>query len=111
MFRRKKVLNKIGYFDSVRAGGDSEFIERLKTVFGNKALTTLTLPLYYALYHNESLTNNSEIMTGELTMSLPRRFYKHKWLQWHKDSGTNCFMPFPLDSRPFEIPDRLRVEQ
>src|SRR5690625_6834464 len=41
MFRRKPVMEKLGYWDSVRFGADGEFKKRLKIVFGDESVIDL----------------------------------------------------------------------
>ncbi|MCB0335348.1 MAG: glycosyltransferase, partial [Bdellovibrionales bacterium] len=109
MFRKERVLKRIGYFDSVRAGGDSEFIWRLMTSFGKESLHEIYLPLYYALVREGSLTMTEAIKTGELVMSLPRRMYKRAWTRWHEEHSGNLRLDYPLMSRPYAVPEELEA--
>ena len=45
LFRRAPVLERLGQFDDVRKGADSEFTERMIQAFGRSALVELSLPL------------------------------------------------------------------
>ncbi|MBD8080179.1 bifunctional glycosyltransferase/CDP-glycerol:glycerophosphate glycerophosphotransferase [Cellulosimicrobium arenosum] len=45
LFRRAAVLDRLGQFDAVRKGGDSEFAERLRRCFGKSSVVKLRSPL------------------------------------------------------------------
>lgn len=98
MFRRC-VFDKIGYFDSVRFGADSEFIHRLETVYGRTKIKNLNKVLYVALLRPNSLT------TSRIThqKSDLRRIYTNLFKYWHKNSK-NLYIQFPQKIRPFAVP-------
>ena len=56
MIRRELVVNRIGYFDSVRVSADSEFEMRIGTVFGEDSIDHIRLPLIVASVRSESLS-------------------------------------------------------
>jgi len=58
---KKEVLQKLGRWDNVRVGGDSEFFYRLKSVFGAESVQKVS-PKYVlslSLSRKESLTNKA----------------------------------------------------
>ena len=56
---RRTLINEIGYFDSVRFGGDTEFFERMKGVFGSSSIAViLDTNLYNIRVHANSLTRS-----------------------------------------------------
>src|SRR5699024_12163716 len=60
MFRRQEVMNTIGYWDSVRFAGDSEFLKRLTKAFGEDAIAKLQAsPLSFTRQSSKSLTGSS----------------------------------------------------
>jgi len=44
MIRRAAALSRVGHFDPVRAGADTEYVERARAVFGGKATEQLSDP-------------------------------------------------------------------
>ena len=48
MFCRELVMNRIGFFDSVRVSADSEFEMRISTVFGKDSIEHINIPMIIA---------------------------------------------------------------
>lgn len=106
MFRREKVFNKIGYWDTVRFGGDSEFVKRLKIVFGEKSLVELkTAPLSFQRQSINSLTGHSAFGFPGYFMGA-RKEYAEAHDAFHKQTS-NLFYDFPAKDRPFTIPEPM----
>src|SRR5690606_38510423 len=59
-FFTKLVIDKVGLFDEVRTGADSEYWARITTTFGIDRISTLDLPLSIGLKHENSLTSAGE---------------------------------------------------
>ena len=95
---RKNIINKIGYYDSVRFAADSEFKERIIKVFGLKRLKTIPSILYFAKIRPDSLTRSKK--TGRSDIRLD---YREKFKEWHRKQGCNIFMRFPIVKRPFNV--------
>ncbi|MCD8511792.1 MAG: glycosyltransferase family 2 protein [Bacillus sp. (in: Bacteria)] len=72
MFRRKKVLDSIGYWDNVLFGADYEFIDRIKLKFGEQSVVNLrqaplTFKTKFNGYVNEfELSSSNGFMIGPL---------------------------------------------
>jgi len=62
IFKRETVLSKIGGFDPVKTGGDTDYFERLRAVFGDKQLVYHQQPLLIAMGLPSSLMHNT--LTG-----------------------------------------------
>ena len=102
MFKRT-ILRKIGYYDSVRFGGDSEFMERINSVYGNHRTVILNSIMYLAISRPESLT----VSSGKSNInSSTRTIYRKNYLKWH-NSNNNLYIDFPLKQRPFWIPKEM----
>jgi len=101
---RKKIVNKIGYFDSVRYGADDEFMHRILTVYGEQKIKTVHKVLYNAVIREGSLTRSKK--TG--LNSQNRRDYWNKVLLWHMKNIVNLYIPYPLKKRPFNV-DKLMI--
>jgi hypothetical protein len=107
MVRTKEVRQKVGFWDSVRIAADTEFFIRLRHVFGKEKIPKIKVPLVLSLFHESSLTRNSEtgISVGSMKGLSPTRLeYRDSWKRWHEVSGDNLYMPFPLKSRKFPAP-------
>lgn len=107
MFKRHPIVEKIGYWDSVRKAGDSEFISRIKLVFGQDIqVVEPRVPLTFALLDQDSLSG-SELFRGFLHPE--RSLYQTRYQEWHEDilSGTSSpFMSIDGD-RLFAAPARF----
>lgn len=117
MFRRKQVLAKIGYFDSVRMSADDEFIERLECTMG--PVRVLPNVAYHALQAEGSLTTsglgafklNAE---GASTIAPIRLQYRSSYRHWHARSSrekVTPFIGFPLLCRPFDVPQEITPDR
>lgn len=116
LFRRDPVLARAGAWDVVRTGADSEFLDRLKAVFGVDAIHRVGQPLAFGSHRPDSLT--TDIATGFDTQgrSAPREAYGTAWRQWHarvQRRGATPWVPPSLAiaaaQRPFDTPPGLRV--
>jgi hypothetical protein len=107
LFDRQQVTSRIGYYDNVRFGADTEYLFRMRRVFGKDAVVKLKLPLELALYHEGSLTGNSvsgvSLISG---LSNVRIEYQDSWKKWHKNSD-ELFVPLNQSRRQFSAPKEM----
>lgn len=96
MMFHQQVINDIGFFDSVRCGADSEFLDRCVKKYGGNRIYKIPKVLYYIKKRPTSLTRSKKIGIGKA----PRTHYARNYKMWHR-SGGNLYMPFPQKSRPF----------
>lgn len=120
MFRRQRVLEATGYFDSVRISADTEFITRLEHVFGKKNVRHLRHHLYTGLLRDDSLTRGegsgfSWQSTGNSyrrELSGDRADYHRAFHAWHNAFPGNehtLQVAFPQSERAIEAaPSMLR---
>lgn len=107
MYRREKVTAKIGYFDSVRRGADTEFRMRMEHVFEQPTQILPTgAPLMLMRFDFESLSG-SDFGNG---WTHPERFaYRSAHRHW-RESKTNAgqvpYIGFE-EARQFPAPSRL----
>jgi hypothetical protein len=76
-------------------------------LFGKENIPKIKVPLVLSLFHESSLTRNSEtgISVGSMKGLSPTRLeYRDSWKRWHEVSGDTLFMPFPLNARKFPAP-------
>lgn len=103
---RTSVQERVGYWDSVRFAADTEFLFRLRKVYGEKLIPILEIPTVISLFHEASLTNDPETGIGIDGLSPVRRYYRDNWMNWHNTSA-HLFVPFPLAARLFDAPPEM----
>ncbi|MBU9722711.1 MULTISPECIES: glycosyltransferase [Bacillaceae] len=107
MFRSKPVLDKLGYWDSVRFAGDSEFVKRVKKVFGEKSVVELqTAPLSFQRQSESSLTGHSAFGFPGYFFGV-RKEYAEAHEFYHEKNSSNLFYPFPVEKRLFPVPEPM----
>jgi glycosyltransferase involved in cell wall biosynthesis len=114
---KREIFDKIGCFDSVRTGADSEFLHRLKRVYGKSSVVKVKKPLSIGMYRNNSLMTSNE--TGWICTrgKQDRLAYWEAWNRWHMTCMANGNMPYiecNSSERTFEVPSsivsQIRVE-
>lgn len=96
MFRREAVKAKIGYFDSVRKGGDVEYRRRLDRAFGQK--TAVVRPWYVLTLQR---TDNGGLTEGELGyrwIAPFRTLHRDSFVLWQKRSHQTRELRIERDS-------------
>ncbi|WP_134497466.1 glycosyltransferase family A protein [Microvirga pakistanensis] len=108
MFRRRPVMEKIGWYDSVRAAGDGEFHLRMERAFGSQSIRLLNKLLSFVNWSENSLSGDGVFrIDNDLGIYSPvRSSYRHAFGVWH-ETADPLYMPFPLDRRPFPVPDSI----
>jgi hypothetical protein len=114
LFRRMEVLERAGAWDWVRTGADSEFVARLKLVFGRKAVRNIRQPLALGSHRPDSLMTDP--LTGFTSGMVPpvRQAYWEAWNYWHIGELREKRaprMPDMTSSRAFTAPDEILVSQ
>jgi hypothetical protein len=111
MFRRQPVREKLGYWDSVRFASDSEFIERIRLVFGRKSVTSLAEagPLSFQRQLESSLTGSNAF--GFHGFFMGARLAYHEASRGYHRAAKGLRYEFPQDARPFAIPEPMRPER
>ncbi|WP_147803690.1 glycosyltransferase family 2 protein [Alkalicoccus halolimnae] len=110
MFRREKVLDKLGSWDRVRFAADSEFIFRVRRLFGEQSVVELaTGPLSFQRQSGESLTGNEAFGLPNYKMGV-RREYEMAHDYHHKHAGSLFYDPYQK-VRPFPVPEPMLLER
>jgi len=102
MFRRVPVIEQLGYWDSVRFAGDSEFIKRFLKLFGKESVVNMKGPLSFPRQTEDSLISSGAFGYSGHKMGI-RMEYTEAFGYYH-DHSDNLFMPFPQTKRLFPIP-------
>ena len=110
------LREKVGYFDAVRYCGDSELLERVKSLVAPEALKFLPVTLYEALQSARSQTSHPTLglsgsrFAGTMYLSPTRLAYVEAYRAWHKRiraEKARGYLEFPLVRRPFPAPAGL----
>gem|GEM_PF-2965132 len=116
LFRRKQILERAGAWDVVRTGADSEFLERIKAVFGPKAVLRIGQPLALGSHRTGSLMTAEDTGYSAEGRSTSRQAYWDAWNQWHaaaKARGSTPWLPpnpvLAVTHRAFPAPADLQI--
>ncbi|MBX2853621.1 MAG: glycosyltransferase [Rhodobacteraceae bacterium] len=108
--RRDQTMARVGFFDSVRAEADEDYLRRLELAFGRWAVARLREPLLLARVHPSAL--NADVAIG-VTRAGPgtfRRAYRSAAARWRDEIAAgraSARLSFPLETRPFKVPAAL----
>ncbi len=106
MFRRKLVLKKLGYWDSVRFAADGEFKRRLVKQFGRGAFVDLNSgPLSLPRQSPASLTGSSAFGYNGFFKGVRKEYVES--LEFHHSRAKELYYPFPEQQRPFPVPEPM----
>lgn len=115
LFRKSVVLNQAGAWDWVRTGADSEFLARLKLVFGRKGMRRIQKPLTFGAHRSDSLMTAAGTGYNQHGVSPTRLDYWEAWGHWHIDAlrrGAPPKMPMDiLSERLFDAPEAISVSR
>lgn len=116
LFRRELVLQRMGAWDCVRTGADSEFHARLRLVFGKDSVKRIAKPLALGSHRLGSLMTAEDTGYSDTGISPQRLAYWEAWAGWHLDCLRRGMLPrLPLDlvglseSRLFDAPKEICV--
>lgn len=113
MFRKNIVLERAGGWDAVRTGADSEFLARLKLVFGRRAMQRVAQPLAFGAHRADSLMTAADTGYSAGGMSPTRLAYWEGWGHWHINelrAGRKPRLPADLlTERRFTAPSAIVV--
>jgi len=106
MFRRAPVMNRIGYWDSVRFAADGEFKRRLIKTFGEDAIVDLkTGPLSLPRQTVASLTGSSSFGYNGFFMGV-RKEYVESFTYFY-EKANDLYHPYPMKERSYPVPEPM----
>lgn len=106
MFRREQVMEKLGYWDSVRFAADGEFKRRLLQAFGDQSFIDLdTAPLSLPRQTVSSLTGSSAFGYNGFFMGVRKEYVES--LEYFHEQTDSLYYPFPSSKRPFPVPEPM----
>jgi hypothetical protein len=110
---RTAVLRQIGGWDVPRVAADTELFERVRAIYGKRAVYQLPQPLTIGSLRSDSLMNDPQVGAMQAEAFRRRVEYREAWVQWHeqcKKRGIRPTMASPFDSdRPFSVADEFKV--
>lgn len=112
LFAAPILRERLGFWDCVRFGADSEMIARAKESVGSGFLE-LAFPGMVCLDLETSLTNHAEFGVSKATgISDIRRQYRDSFRKWHQRRGqdTSFLLPEIHVPRAFHAPDAMIVD-
>lgn len=104
MWRRKEVRERLGYWDTVRFGADSEFVKRLRIAFGSGSIVNMaTGPLSFQRQGEENVTSGR--LTGLSTLRYGvRKEYAESSEFYHRSGKGLRYENNPMGARHFPAP-------
>lgn len=110
MFRRAIVMEKLGFWDSVRFAADGEFKRRLIRQFGHQRIVDLPSgPLSLPRQSVTSLTGSSAFGYNGFFMGA-RKEYVESFQHYHEQADS-LYYPYPLEKRLFPVPNPMRPKR
>lgn len=110
MFRRKIVMERVGFWDSVRFSADSEYIRRIMKAFGSDSVVSLeTGPLSFYHKGRNSLTGSEVFGYPGFYMGARKEYFEAQ--SYFHNKATNLFFAFPQKDRPFPVPEPMWVKR
>lgn len=103
MFNRISIMETIGYWDSVFQGADFEMLERIRNIYGDRAVVNISDgPLAITFKAPDEILNlndfgNHDYYTGALAE------YNQSAAHYH-DRETDLYYDYPSVDRPFPAP-------
>ena len=111
---RTAVLKELGGWDVPRVAADTELFERIRLIYGKRAVVHLPQPLTIGSMRADSLMNDPTVGAMQAQAFRLRVEYREAWVDWHQACKKNRIkpvMPSPLSAdRPFFVPVAVRVD-
>ncbi|RIY33664.1 hypothetical protein CJP74_01365 [Psittacicella melopsittaci] len=108
LWRKELVLSKLGGWDWVRTGADSEFLARLKRAFGEKAVLNLQQVLVLGNELATSLMHDPKTGYSSLMGSAQRLTYLYAWQSFLTTARPEQLYYEP-NYRAFAVPQALEI--
>lgn len=106
LWRREPVRAELGYWDTVRFGADSEFMNRLRSVFGEEAVCAVPSgPLAFQRQTPDSVTSRESSSIDQMFFGA-RKEYDEAQRNFLKTTKTKRYSGKLLD-RPFPAPEAM----
>lgn len=109
MMLRRSVLDRVGYYDEVRKGADTEFLQRVSAAFGEHAVLRLRGARDTLMRQAPGSLSREEFGPGWKHPA--RRAYQSAYPLWHDAirAGADPYLPKSPAKRPFWAPYHAAV--
>jgi hypothetical protein len=108
MFLRAEVIGRVGYFDRVRFGADSEFWFRMSHALPTGGVESMPDTLGLGRLQGASLTQSGLGAWSAEHYSPTRAAYSYSYMEWHATTRSQDLYVDPEPSqRPFWAPDGM----
>jgi glycosyltransferase involved in cell wall biosynthesis len=108
---RREAVQQLGYWDNVNAAADTEYHQRLVTVYGEEAVADVLpgVPLAIGRQAEGSLTQTSATHLTTMFQGV-RQQYADAYQRWHAgfQQPSDGFLPRQPAPRPFPAPAKMR---
>lgn len=110
MFDAQTLRGDLGFWDSVRYGGDSEMIARTQALLGDRFAFVHDIGMI-CLNHETSLTNSATSGVGDIGMAPSRVAYKKCWKDLYVEGmdPALAYLPFPQQRGRHSAPEEMVV--
>lgn len=106
MFRRKPVMDTLGYWDAVRFGADGELKRRMKQAFGTDSVVDLeTGPYAFTRQSSDSLTGKKAFGYHGFFVGARKEYAGSH--QYYHEKAESLYYPHPMTTRPFPVPEPM----
>ena len=108
---RREVVDEIGFFDSLRVGADTEYIERIEAYYGKERRLRTRIPSMFMMLHSSSLTGGGPFHISWRSVTGHRLQHHRSFRAWHKKIRAGkaaAFVPRMIHVRPFEAPEEMK---
>lgn len=110
MFRRKEVLGKIGYWNKVRFGADTEYYSRIVKVFGLEAVAIVVTALGSILRRSGGSLTGSSVFGYHGYMMGVRKEYQEVQAYYHITAKSLKY-DYSQKKLPFPVPYPMRSDR
>ena len=108
---RREVVDEIGFFDSLRVGADTEYIERIEAHYGKERRLRMRIPSMFMMLHSTSLTGGGSFHISWRSVTGHRLQHHRSFRAWHKKIRAGkmvAYVPQKIRVRPFEAPEEMK---
>jgi hypothetical protein len=106
---RRDVINRIGFYDPVLCSADTEYLFRIRRVWGRQSVPVIRRPLVLAASLGSGLSSDPYLGTDSFLGDSPcRREYRQAWETWHEITpASNLYLAAETKKRAFPAPSEL----
>ncbi len=106
---RRDVIDRIGFYDPVLCSADTEYLFRIRRVWGRQSIPVIRRPLVLAASLGSGLSSDPYLGTDSFLGDSPcRREYRQAWETWHEITPVaDLYLAAETKERAFPAPSEL----